>query len=157
MITNGFLPLNRRLVSALILTPQHHHQSQHYFWWSVLGIPCLWRLNFYSCYDNSDVRMCQKALAICFVWHLLQQLSFLSGCSSCWRVSAFLFMTVHLICLCSGFPCEKTPFLCPASASLFSLVECETLKDQRNSSSPWYRKAGRSFKIRHRFLSGCCS
>lgn len=34
-------------------------------------------------------------------------------CFSCWRFSAFLFLTVHLIFLCSAFPCVENPILMP--------------------------------------------
>lgn len=54
----------------------------------------------------------RKGSAICFVWHLLQQLSFLSSVLPL----AFLFTTVPLILLLPLlFPCLETRLSCPDS------------------------------------------
>lgn len=74
--------MNWYLTNTHIDTPHHYNQSQHYSWcqWSILGIFCLRELNFSLAV--TILRLCsgvRKGLAICFVWHLLQLLSFLSS------------------------------------------------------------------------------
>lgn len=124
-----------------------------------LAFPVSGNLISHPCRGNLETAACvRKGLAICFVWHLLQQLSFLSNvCCSCWRFSAFLFITVHLIFLCSVFPYVEKPKSYAPTLFSSSLGEWDAVVDDQSlSSSLWWRKTGGSFRIWHRFFLRIC-